>query len=104
MVFSLALPLFALPLLAVATAVQRRGGAPSGSASCCTTTGTTSDPDIKTALGLAGIDVGDISGLVGLGCSPITVVGPGACNDGTTVTCTDNSHSPIDIGCVPVTL
>ncbi|KAI0691969.1 hypothetical protein C8T65DRAFT_670241 [Cerioporus squamosus] len=102
MVFSLALPLFALPLLAVATAVQRRGGAPSGSASCCTTTGTTSDPAIKTALESIGVDVGSVDGLVGLGCSPITVIGE-SCG-GTTVTCTDNSHATIGLGCVPVTL
>ncbi|KAI0695589.1 hypothetical protein C8T65DRAFT_665077 [Cerioporus squamosus] len=102
MVFSRALPLFALPLLAVATALQRRGGAPSGTDLCCTTTGTTSDPDIETALGLLGIQVGSVTELVGLGCSPITVIGE-SCG-GTTVTCTDNSHATVGLGCVPVTL
>lgn len=37
MIFSRALTLVALPLLAVATAIQGRGGEPSSGASCCST-------------------------------------------------------------------
>ncbi|KAI0697105.1 hypothetical protein C8T65DRAFT_662786 [Cerioporus squamosus] len=101
MVFSHVLPLFALPLLAVATAIQSRAPV----ASCCASTGTTSDPAIATVLRLIGIDASSISGLVGLDCSPIIILGAGSSScDGTTVTCTDNSNALVAIGCVPITL
>ncbi|TFK82424.1 fungal hydrophobin [Polyporus arcularius HHB13444] len=102
MVFSRALILAALPLLAVATAIQGRGGAPS----CCSTVGSASDPSIAKELGLLGIVLSGLDVLVGVDCSPITVigVGSGGCSDGTTVTCTDNSGGLVEIGCVPITL
>ncbi|KAJ7578513.1 hypothetical protein C8J56DRAFT_1059978 [Mycena floridula] len=64
-----------------------------------------SSPGAVLILKSLGIDVSSITGLVGIGCSPITVVGAGngACST-TTVTCQDNSHSAISLGCVPVTL
>ncbi|RDX56954.1 fungal hydrophobin [Lentinus brumalis] len=107
MVFSRALILAALPLLAVATAIQGRGGAPSSGASCCSTVGSASDPSIAKELGLLGVVLSGLDVLVGVDCSPITVigVGSGGCSGGTTVTCTDNSHGGlVEIGCVPITL
>ncbi|KAJ7591626.1 hypothetical protein C8J56DRAFT_936017 [Mycena floridula] len=65
-----------------------------------------SSPGMSNILGgLAGINLSSITGLVGVGCSPITVigVGNGACST-TTVNCQDNSHSEISLGCIPVTL
>ncbi|KAI0689218.1 fungal hydrophobin-domain-containing protein [Cerioporus squamosus] len=116
MIFSRALPLLALPLLAVATAIQGRGGSPTTSspastptsgAQCCASTGSTSDPAFVKELGLLGVIVEGVDVLVGLTCSPITVVGVGSgesCS-GTTVTCTDNQFLPlVGIGCVPITL
>ncbi|TFK91069.1 fungal hydrophobin [Polyporus arcularius HHB13444] len=105
MVFSRALILAALPLLAVATAIQGRGGEPSSGASCCSTVGQSTDPAILSALGPLAVLVNGLNVLVGLNCSPITVIGAGSSCSGTTVTCTDNSHgSAVEIGCVPVTL
>ncbi|RDX49785.1 fungal hydrophobin [Lentinus brumalis] len=104
MVFSRALILAALPLLAVATAIQGRGGEPSSGATCCSTFGESSDPAIASQLGLLGIILSGLNVLVGLDCSPITVIGGSGCS-GTTVTCTDNSKGGlVDIGCVPITL
>ncbi|RDX48976.1 fungal hydrophobin [Lentinus brumalis] len=105
MVFSRALILAALPLLAVATAIQGRGGSPPASGNeCCKTLTTASDPAAAGIIALLGIVVQDLTVGVGLNCSPITVIGNSGCSD-TTVTCTDNSHGGlISIGCVPVTL
>ncbi|TFK82504.1 fungal hydrophobin [Polyporus arcularius HHB13444] len=104
MLSSRALILAALPLLAVATAIQGRGGEPSSGATCCSTFGESSDPAIASQLGLLGIILNGVDVLVGLDCSPITVIGASSCS-GTTVTCTDNSKdAAVDIGCVPITL
>ncbi|RDX49790.1 fungal hydrophobin [Lentinus brumalis] len=104
MVFARALILAALPLLAVATAIQGRGGSPPASGAECCKTHTASDPSATAVLGLLGIVLDDLNVLVGLNCSPITVIGSSGCSD-TTVTCTDNSHGGlINIGCVPITL
>ncbi|RDX40519.1 hypothetical protein K466DRAFT_583137 [Polyporus arcularius HHB13444] len=103
MVFSRALILAALPLLAVATAIQGRADALI--TSCCSTVGSSSDPAIASQLGLLGIVLDGV--LVGLDCTPITIVvgtGTTTCS-GTTVTCTDNSDGGlVQIGCVPITL
>ncbi|RDX40515.1 fungal hydrophobin [Lentinus brumalis] len=105
MVFSRALILAALPLLAVATAIQGRGGAPSSGATCCSTFGESSDPAIVSQLGLLGIILSGLDVLVGIDCSPITVIGAGGSCSGTTVTCTDNSKGGlVEIGCLPITL
>ncbi|KAI0717353.1 fungal hydrophobin-domain-containing protein [Cerioporus squamosus] len=65
-----------------------------------------SDPAASVLLGLLGIVVQGVDVLVGLSCSPITVigVGGGACS-ATAVCCQDNSHGGlISIGCLPVSL
>ncbi|KAJ7591624.1 hypothetical protein C8J56DRAFT_936010 [Mycena floridula] len=73
---------------------------------CCKSVQSASSPAAVAILEtLAGINLSSITGLVGIGCSPITVVGAGngACST-TTVNCQDNSHSEISLGCIPVTL
>ncbi|KAG7094395.1 hypothetical protein E1B28_007995 [Marasmius oreades] len=98
-------------LTAVTTAMALPGGGGGGAGTgtqCCqqvqqasAITGAT-----KTLLGLLGVDLDNITGLVGLNCSPITVVGSGngACSSGTTaVNCTDNSYGNlVHLGCVLV--
>ncbi|KAF9254742.1 fungal hydrophobin [Marasmius fiardii PR-910] len=110
MLFNKFFALSALTTLAAATAVPRTGGGGGGSGGgdvqCCQTVTTASDPSAAHVIAVLGIVVQDVNALVGLNCSPITVVGGGngACS-GTTVTCTDTSHGGlIDIGCVPVTI
>ncbi|KAK1222057.1 hypothetical protein PQX77_015122 [Marasmius sp. AFHP31] len=101
--------LFALATLAAATPTRR--GEPAsdcatGDLQCCESTGTAKDPSIAAVLAAIGVDVSDLNVLVGLTCSPITVIGGG--NGGCSaspVCCSDNSHGGlVSIGCVPVDL
>ncbi|KAJ7574999.1 hydrophobin 2 [Mycena floridula] len=105
MQFKLSAIALALATLAVATPTSRGGTEPTSPGDvCCTSVQDASSPGISTILALLGINVSSVTGLVGLGCSPITVVGAGsgACSS-TTVTCQDNSHSAISLGCIPIT-
>lgn len=138
----------ALPLLAVATPVelQARQSCSTGSLQCCDSTVSVSihrvswkDAPILTGrahlqansaeanvlLGLLGIVLGDITGLIGLNCSPLTVVGVGSGNacSANAVCCENNNvvsvrarkylvpgrssrkqGGLISIGCLPVIL
>ncbi|KAG7090350.1 hypothetical protein E1B28_009470 [Marasmius oreades] len=110
----------ALTTLAAATAIERRTGTPNEQCpglQCCDQTGLASSTSIISAvtaldpLGLTGLLLAllgaPLNALVGLNCSPITVIGGGngACSGGTTVVCNDNSHGGLlNIGCVPITL
>ncbi|THH00155.1 hypothetical protein EW026_g2334 [Hermanssonia centrifuga] len=90
------------PASSVASARQSNTGA----LECCQSVQSSSTQQVKLILGLLGIVLQGPSVLVGLTCSPISVVGPGAgqCN-ASPVFCNDNSHGGlISIGCVPVTL
>ncbi|KAF9260888.1 hypothetical protein L218DRAFT_871219, partial [Marasmius fiardii PR-910] len=96
-----------------ATAVPRNDGGGSGESSpqCCQQVTKASGQSAAGVLALLGIVRQDLNVLVGLNCSPITVVGGGITDfhnlfsSGTSVSCTDNSHGGlIDIGCVPVTV
>ena len=70
----------ALATLAAATAVPRGGGGGGGSGGdvqCCQQTTKASDPAAAGVLALLGIVLQDVNVLVGLNCSPITVIGGG---------------------------
>ncbi|EJF63705.1 fungal hydrophobin [Dichomitus squalens LYAD-421 SS1] len=100
----------ALPLLAVATPVEVRNDASScstGSIQCCSSVQSSDSASSNIILGLLGIVLGDITGLIGLGCSPITVVGVGSGNacSANAVCCTNNNVGGlISIGCLPIEL
>ncbi|KAL0579907.1 hypothetical protein V5O48_002078 [Marasmius crinis-equi] len=96
------------------TEVAKRGspsGTPGGSCNtgpvqCCQSTGHATDGPIAAILGLLGIVVQDLNVLIGLTCSPVTVIGGanGGCS-AKPVCCSDNSHGGlISIGCVPISL
>ncbi|KAL0572949.1 hypothetical protein V5O48_009021 [Marasmius crinis-equi] len=98
--------------LAAATAVVKRTGGGGGEGTCtsgvrcCDSTAKASDPAAAGALAAMGVVLQDLNVLVGLNCSPVTVVGSGngACSK-TTVYCEDNSHDNlISIGCIPIIL
>ncbi|KAH7872147.1 hydrophobin 2 [Lentinula edodes] len=98
-----------LATLAVATPAPR--GEPASSCStgpvqCCDSTQTANSASATALLGLLGIVLQDLNVLVGLTCSPITVIGAsGSSCSAQAVCCEDNSHGGlISIGCVPVTL
>ncbi|EMD41209.1 hypothetical protein CERSUDRAFT_78901 [Gelatoporia subvermispora B] len=74
---------------------------------CCATVGKASDSAVSKALGLLGVVIQDITAIVGVNCSPITVVGVGsgsACSE-TAVSCESSEHGGlVQIGCIPITL
>ncbi|GJE95089.1 fungal hydrophobin [Phanerochaete sordida] len=96
-------------LLAVATPANvARGGGSSGSATtaCCDSTEPADSAAGAALLKTIGVDLSDLNVLLGLTCSPISVIGVGsgsACS-GTTVSCSNGVVHGIGIGCVPVTL
>ncbi|KAI0826600.1 fungal hydrophobin [Trametes gibbosa] len=102
--------LAALPILAAATPLETRGGEPScstGPIQCCDSVQKASDPAVAGLLSLLGIVVEGLDVLVGLTCSPITVVGVGAGSscDAEAVCCQNNDVGGIlSIGCAPVSL
>nr|ACM89295.1 hydrophobin [Phlebiopsis gigantea] len=101
--------ILALPLLAVATPleVRQNGSCDTGSLQCCTNTISSTSAQGNVLLGLLGIVLSDVTGLLGLGCSPISVVGVGSGNACTAspVCCSNNSVGGlINIGCIPITL
>ncbi|KAM5537115.1 hypothetical protein V8D89_009261 [Ganoderma adspersum] len=106
------LALAALPLLAAATPLEVRGGEPPSSCStgpiqCCNTVEKASDAGAAAILGLLGIVLQDLNVLVGLTCSPISVIGVGGSNScsANAVCCQNNNVGGlISIGCVPVQL
>ncbi|KAI0750090.1 fungal hydrophobin-domain-containing protein, partial [Daedaleopsis nitida] len=74
-----------------------------GPVQCCNQVKEPTDSSLTGILGLLGIVVGDLTGLVGVGCSPITGVGVGGgtCSSHT-VCCENNSVGGlISIGCIP---
>ncbi|OBZ77310.1 Hydrophobin-3 [Grifola frondosa] len=74
---------------------------------CCNSVIDSNSASASLLLGLLGVVLGDITGLIGLNCSPISVVGVGsgsAC-DASPVCCTNNNVGGLlSIGCVPITL
>ncbi|TRM65937.1 fungal hydrophobin-domain-containing protein [Schizophyllum amplum] len=105
--FSLAL--LALPALAAATAIPTdgTGSCSTGPVQCCNKTTTVKDAASQGLLGgLLGINIGDLTGLVGLQCSPITVIGvAGNSCSAQAVCCTNVSQNGlVNLGCTPVKL
>ncbi|KAF8810457.1 hydrophobin [Phlegmacium glaucopus] len=101
----------ALPLLATASVLPRNDPPPtnqcnSGSLQCCNSTSTASNPVTSLLLGLLGINVGSVTGLVGLTCSPLTIIGVSgtSCNQ-QAVCCTNNTFNGlVALGCTPINL
>ncbi|KDQ56644.1 hypothetical protein JAAARDRAFT_36124 [Jaapia argillacea MUCL 33604] len=83
------------------------GSCNTGPMQCCNSVQESNSPGIGGILGLLGINLSDVTGLLGFGCSPITAVGVGgggSCN-AHPVCCEDNSRGGlISIGCIPITL
>ncbi|TFK98570.1 fungal hydrophobin-domain-containing protein, partial [Pterulicium gracile] len=100
---------------ALAATIQPRGGAAapscsSGPVQCCNTV---QDPDsanyaaTKQTLGLLDAAIQGLGVPIGVGCTPISVigVGPGSSCSGESVCCEDTTYSgTIGLGCVPVGL
>ncbi|KDQ60486.1 hypothetical protein JAAARDRAFT_109771, partial [Jaapia argillacea MUCL 33604] len=78
-----------------------------GTLNCCNSVQDSTSLGVTSLAGLLGIDLSGITGLVGLTCSPISVLGVGnggACT-ASPVCCENNSFGGlISLGCVPITL
>ncbi|KAF8810455.1 hydrophobin [Phlegmacium glaucopus] len=100
----------ALPLIATATVLPRTGPSSnqcnSGSLQCCNSTSTASDPVTSLLLGLLGINVGSVTGIVGLTCSPLTIIGAsGTGCSNQAVCCTNNTfNGVVALGCTPINI
>ncbi|KAI0753519.1 fungal hydrophobin [Daedaleopsis nitida] len=107
--------LFTISTLAIlAAAIPTPNDTPAGGDSCttgaiqcCESVQSANSTAVAPILGALGIVVQDVTGLVGLSCSSINVVGVGsgnACN-ANTVCCENNAVGGlISLGCLPVTL
>ncbi|KAF5361839.1 hypothetical protein D9756_002079 [Leucocoprinus leucothites] len=110
---------FVLPFLAAATAVPRTGGGGgggggtipasqcnTGSLQCCNSAQAADSSAVTVLAGLLGVVLQGVTGLVGLTCDPISVIGVGG-NSCTAqpVCCTGNNFSGLLVlGCTPVNL
>ncbi|KAI9063614.1 fungal hydrophobin [Trametes sanguinea] len=78
-----------------------------GALQCCNSVQSADSASITAILGLLGIVLGDLTGLVGLGCSPISVVGVGSGNacSANAVCCENNNVGGLlSVGCIPIQL
>ncbi|KAI0764925.1 fungal hydrophobin-domain-containing protein [Fomes fomentarius] len=78
-----------------------------GPVQCCQSMGKVDDPVFGTILGLLGIVLDGVDVLLGLTCSPITVIGVGSGNAcSSNVVCCQNNNvgGLISIGCIPIFL
>nr|BAB84547.1 hydrophobin-315 [Pholiota nameko] len=100
-----------LAALVIGATLAAATGSPSnqcntGSLQCCNSTGSATDPAIAKLFALLGINVEDVTALVGVTCSPITVVGASgsSCSE-QPVCCTNDSFNGIvALGCAPINL
>ncbi|KJA29740.1 hypothetical protein HYPSUDRAFT_31726 [Hypholoma sublateritium FD-334 SS-4] len=105
----------ALATLAAATATPARRNTPTsspsnqcntGSLQCCSSVQQADSEAASAILALLGVVVQDVTALVGITCSPITVIGVSgtSCSE-QPVCCTDNTfNGVIALGCTPVNL
>ncbi|KAF5326106.1 hypothetical protein D9611_000582 [Ephemerocybe angulata] len=108
--------LFALVSVAIATG---GGGTPppptptipasqcnTGPIQCCNSVQAANAPAVSTLLGLLGIVLQDVTALVGVTCSPISVIGvAGNSCSAQPVCCTNNTfNGVVALGCSPVNL
>ncbi|KAF8895186.1 fungal hydrophobin-domain-containing protein [Infundibulicybe gibba] len=108
--------LFAMiPLLAAATAVPRTttpttpaSQCNTGDLQCCNSTQESSNTSVglTSLLGLLGVVIGDLTGQVGVTCSPVTLIGlAGNSCSAQPVCCSDNNFSGlVALGCTPINI
>ncbi|PPQ67021.1 hypothetical protein CVT24_011315 [Panaeolus cyanescens] len=96
----------ALPIFAAATVIPRDGNCNTGQINCCNSTMSSSLTTLAQLGGLLGLSLPAVEGLIGLSCSPITVLGLGgnSCS-AQPVCCTNNSFGGlISLGCNAINL
>ncbi|KAH7921833.1 fungal hydrophobin [Leucogyrophana mollusca] len=96
-----------LPLAVLAVAGGATNQCNTGSASCCNSTQSAQQFKASEIADFLGINVGDVGTLVGLHCTPLSVVGTGSgCQaNQEPVCCTDNHFNGlVNVGCSPLNL
>ncbi|KAJ7076585.1 fungal hydrophobin [Mycena belliarum] len=92
-------------LITLAAAVPAPNTTPPTSVQCCSSVQSSSSTAVSAIAALLGLDLSGLNVPIGLGCSPITVIGNNC--GGTTVTCDAPQNSfggLIAINCIPITL
>ncbi|KAF7800307.1 hypothetical protein EIP86_011556 [Pleurotus ostreatoroseus] len=100
-------PTVTVTVTAAAPTVTTVSECNTGSISCCNSVVESNSAEANLLLGLLGVVLGSVTGLLGLGCSPISVIGIGSGNacSANPVCCENNSIGGIiNIGCIPITL
>ncbi|EIW83013.1 fungal hydrophobin [Coniophora puteana RWD-64-598 SS2] len=91
---------------AVLALAASSGQCNTGSAHCCNSVKQASDKSMTDMLGLVGIVLEDVTGQIGVDCSPLDLLssGGGQCNQHP-VCCTDNQFNGfINLGCSPINI
>ncbi|KIM84790.1 hypothetical protein PILCRDRAFT_369233 [Piloderma croceum F 1598] len=73
---------------------------------CCKTVSEASDPDTNKLLGLLGV-IADVQALVGINCTPITVIGTGSgCAESQSPVCCNKNefNGLVNLGCSPLNI
>ncbi|TFK99155.1 fungal hydrophobin [Pterulicium gracile] len=103
--------LFISTLVAVSSAASIATRSEPGSCNtspiqCCQSTEAPNGPTASVLLGLLGVILQDLNVLVGIQCSPLTVIGGGGAGcDAEPVCCQNNSFKGlIAIGCLPINI
>ncbi|KAL1751557.1 SC3 hydrophobin [Schizophyllum commune] len=78
----------------------------SGPVQCCNSVQRADSQSASLLLGLLGIVLQDLSVIVGLGCTPITVIGAGGNGCSAQTVCCENNqfNGLINIGCTPINI
>ncbi|KAF6756253.1 hydrophobin-251 [Ephemerocybe angulata] len=77
-----------------------------GPVQCCNSVQSAGDPSLAALFALLGISVTDVNAIVGLTCTPISVIAlPGNSCSAQPVCCTNNTfNGVVALGCTPVNL
>ncbi|KAK0200386.1 fungal hydrophobin [Desarmillaria ectypa] len=91
---------------ATTTVTEPASSCSSGNLQCCNSVQSGNSNAVSVLLGLLGVVLSDVTALVGITCTPITIVGVGGtgCNQ-QSVCCQNNTFNGIiAIGCVPINI
>ncbi|TFK70620.1 fungal hydrophobin [Pluteus cervinus] len=106
-IYAVFFALLVLPIFAAAGVIPRQtGNCNTGSISCCNSVQSSDSTAVTSLAGLLGIVLPEITGLIGLSCSPLSILGAGgnSCS-AQPVCCTGNTFSGlINLGCSPINL
>ncbi|KAF8873213.1 hydrophobin-263 [Gymnopilus junonius] len=98
----------ALPVFTTASVIPRNDGdqCDTGSIQCCTSVTQSTSETANLLAGLLDIVLDAVDGLIGFGCSPITIVGASgtSCNQQPVCCTNDAFNGLINIGCTPITI